>query len=212
VYTGVYQERREARTRARGYNIVVIRACGASLPRSSGPPAPDLVVARTPGARSCSHPGPRCQFDLRHAEPIPEIHDGIRCFWSQPVSLFGDQVTGSREDLLAGGGGSRNPGVVPPARYLRQVMIFQLMEIPPLEDIRRERGLRSGEVALQFNLPRPLPIPKTQAVPPTSRTEAPQCHRVLSEVMTKRGGASDRRKEVRAWHHREWCRRASDRW
>jgi hypothetical protein len=89
--------------------------------------------------------------DLRHAEPIPEPHDGIRCFWSQPVSLFGDQVTGSREDSLTGGGGSGNPGVV--ARNLRQVRIFQLMEIPPLEDIRREGGLRSGEVALQFNLP-----------------------------------------------------------
>jgi hypothetical protein len=33
------------------------------------------------------------------------------------------------------------------------VRIFQLMETPPLEDICRERGLRSGEVALQFNLP-----------------------------------------------------------
>jgi hypothetical protein len=38
--------------------------------------------------------------------------------------------------------GAEDPGI-----------IFQLMEIPPPEDIRSERGLRSGEVALQFNLP-----------------------------------------------------------
>jgi hypothetical protein len=53
--------------------------------------------------------------------------------------------------------------------------------------------------------------PNDQTIPPHSGSEAPPRHRVSSEVMTRRGGARDKRKEDRAWLHREWCRRTSDR-
>jgi hypothetical protein len=52
----------------------------------------------------------------------------------------------------------------------------------------------------------PLPIQR-----PRPFLHFPEYHRVLSEMVTKRGGARSCRKEVRARLHREWGRRASDR-
>jgi hypothetical protein len=52
---------------------------------------------------------------------------------------------------------------------------------------------------------------KTQTVPPSSRTEVSQLHRVLAEVVTTCEGARDKGKEVRARLYRQWCPRASDR-